>query len=63
MDSICNDPNGYWVRTSKAQTIKFVERGFEKLGLDHRAAVRVALVTEPRPRSLWSFVLLSSSFF
>ena len=29
-DSICNDPKlVYWVRTLKAQTIKFVERGLK----------------------------------
>ena len=56
-------PNGYWVCTSKAQIIKFVKRGFERLGLGHRAAVGVASVTEPRPRSLWSFVLLLSCSF
>ena len=29
-------PNWYWVRTFEAQTIKFVERGLERLGLGHR---------------------------
>ena len=32
-------PERYWVRTLRAQTIKFVERGLERLGLDHRTTV------------------------
>ena len=41
-DSIRNDPKiilGSYVK--KAQTISFVERGFERLGLGHRTVVRV----------------------
>ena len=40
--SIRNDPKiilGSYVK--RAQTISFVERGFEKLGLGHRTVVRV----------------------
>ena len=32
-------PKRYWVRTLKAQTMKFVERGLERLGLGHRTVV------------------------
>ena len=41
-DSIRDDPKmtlGSYVK--RAQTISFVERGFEKLGLGHRTVVRV----------------------
>ena len=32
-------PKLYWVRTLKVQTMKFVERGLERLGLGHRTVV------------------------
>ena len=62
-DSIRDDPKmilGSYVK--RAQTISFVERGFERLGLGHQTVVWVAPVNKSRPRSFRSFVLLLSSF-
>ena len=36
-------PEWYWVRTLRAQTIKFVERGLKRLDLDHRTTVGLGL--------------------
>ena len=55
-DSIRNDPNIMLVSYIKrAQTISFVERGFERLGLGHRTEVSRLVRTElgrVRSRSL-----------
>ena len=34
-------PNDIEFARKKAQTISFIERGFERLGLGHRARVRI----------------------
>ena len=55
-DSICDDPKmilGSYVE--RAQTISFVERGFERLGLGHQTVVNHGVHTElnhVRSRSL-----------
>ena len=36
-------PEWYWVCMLRAQTIKFVERGLERLGLDHRTTIGCGL--------------------
>ena len=35
-DTICNGPNNIGFACKKAQTISFIERGFERLGLSHQ---------------------------
>ena len=35
-DTIRNEPNSVGFAREKAQTMSFVERGFERLGLDHQ---------------------------
>ena len=42
----------------RAQTISFVEREFERLGLGHRTVVWFGPVNESHPRRLGSYQLL-----